>query len=139
VLARLPPLPSSLAAGWRALEAGDLAAAVAALAGRGAGLTPDGDDVLAGYAAWRHAEGAPVELPAARCSPLGAAYLRCAERGELPEPAAGVMDAVRSGDAGSATRRARRLAAWGTSSGPSLLWGMAAAAGVHPRLILPAR
>ena len=54
---------------------------------------------------WRHAPGAPVALAdAARCSPLGLAYLRCAERGELPEPAA-------RGAAGDPGRRRRRGAA----------------------------
>ncbi len=43
--------------------------AVGGLAGLGPGLTPAGDDVLAGYAAWRHADGAPVALGGERCSP----------------------------------------------------------------------
>jgi len=138
-LAVVPTPPAALAGGLTHLASGDIETAVTELAGRGDGLTPAGDDMLAGFAAWRWADGMPLTLPSDCCAPLGRDYLRCAERGELPEPAAGVMDAVRSGDAGSATRRARRLAAWGRSSGPSLLWGMAAAAGVHPRLILPAR
>ena len=85
--------------------------------------------MLAGYAAWRHASGATVELTTARSSPLGAAYLRCAERGELPEVAARVLDAVRAGDAESAAHRARALACWGASSGTAILWGVEAAAG----------
>ena len=85
--------------------------------------------MLAGYAAWRHGAGAAIHLATPRCSPLGAAYLRCAERGELPEVAARVLDAVRAGDAGRAARRARGLARWGASSGTAILWGVEAAAG----------
>ena len=123
------PVPPELAADLELLAAGDVAAAVARLAGRGDGLTPTGDDVLAGYAGWRWAEGAPVALPGKRCAPLGRAYLRCAERGELPEPAARVLEAIRAGDAQAAARRASGLAGWGATSGAALLWGMAAAAG----------
>lgn len=140
-LSRLaPPLalvPPPLAPGWRAA----LRAAIAevpppaftsvreeALAGRGEGLTPAGDDVLAGYAAWRHAEGRPVRFAGDRCSPLGLAYLRCAERGELPEAAARVLVAIRAGDVAAARRRARALSGWGASSGTAILWGMAAGA-----------
>ena len=122
------PAPAELAAGLDALAAGDVAAGVAALAGLGDGLTPAGDDALAGFAAWRWARGAAVALPAERCAPLGRDYLRCAERGELPQPAAAVLDAILAGDAGAPPAAARGLAAWGASSGAALLWGMAAAA-----------
>jgi hypothetical protein len=128
-LAVVAPAPAALAPGLDGLAAGDeVAGAAAWLAGRGDGLTPAGDDVLAGYAAWRWAEGQAVTLPAGGCAPLGRAYLRCAERGELPQPAAAVLAAIRAGDAQTAARRAGRLADWGASSGAALLWGMAAAA-----------
>jgi uncharacterized protein DUF2877 len=98
---------------------------VTALAGRGEGLTPAGDDVLAGYAAWR---GEPISARVAdRCSPIGLAYLRCAERGELPEPVARVVAAIRAGDAEASRRRARALSRWGASSGAAMLWGIAGA------------
>jgi hypothetical protein len=125
--------PPELGPGLDALAAGDLAAGVAALAGRGDGLTPAGDDALAGFAAWRWALDAPVTLPAQRCAPLGREYLRCAERGELPQPAAAVLAAILAGDAGAAARRAGGLAGWGASSGAALLWGMAAGAAQAPR------
>jgi Protein of unknown function (DUF2877) len=121
--------PAELRPGLRALATGDLDGGVDRLAGRGAGLTPAGDDVLAGYAVWRWSQRAPVALPAGRCAPLGRAYLRCAERGELPEPAARVLGAIRAGDGAAARRRAAGLRAWGATSGAALLWGMAAAAG----------
>jgi len=127
-LAACPEPGPELAPGLAALRRGDRAAAVAALAGLGPGLTPSGDDVLAGYAAWRHRSGAAVRLAAERCSPLGRAYLRCAERGELPEVAERVLDAIRAGDADGARRRARALSRWGASSGTAILWGAAAGA-----------
>ena len=84
--------------------------------------------MLAGYAAWHHAAGSAVRLPAERCSPLGLAYLRCAERGELPDPGERLVRAIRAGDADGAGRSARALAGWGASSGTAILWGVAAAA-----------
>lgn len=146
--APVPPL-GSLQPGWRralnaaleavpaprlplaALRAGDLERAVAELAGRGEGLTPAGDDVLAGYAAWcwaEHKSGLTIfNFAAGRASPLGLAYLRCAERGELPEVVARVVAAIRAGDAEAARRRARTLSRWGASSGAAMLWGVASA------------
>jgi hypothetical protein len=136
-LAACRPSPAALRPGLAALEQGALAAGVELLAGRGDGLTPAGDDVLAGYAAWMAAAGEPVALSAlaaARASPLGLAYLRCADRGELPDPATALIAAVRGGDADAAARHARALRRWGTSSGAALVWGMAAglAGGMTP-------
>ena len=114
-----------LGAGWRAaldvvprppILDGD----PALLAGRGEGLTPAGDDILAGYS---YIKGT-VPLTFSLCSPLGAAYVRCAVRGELPEVVARVLA---SGDAETARRRARGLSAWGSSSGAAMLWGVASA------------
>lgn len=124
----VPAAPAALGDGLDALASGDIAAAVAQLAGRGEGLTPAGDDALAGYAAWRWAQGDPVALPARRCAALGREYLRCAERGELAQPAALVLEAIRAAEPRRAARRARLLAGWGASSGAALLWGMAAGA-----------
>ena len=124
--------PAELELGLDALSADRLSVAAAQLAGRGEGLTPAGDDVLAGFAAWRWASGAPVALASQRCAPLGYEYLRCAERGELPAPAAAVMTAIRAGDAVAAQRRACGLAEWGASSGAALLWGLAAGAAATP-------
>ena len=127
-VAAAPAPAGELAPGLAALRRGDGDAAVAQLAGHGPGLTPAGDDVLAGYAAWRHAGGAAVRFPAERCSPLGRAYLRCAERGELPDAAERVVRAIRAGDPETARRSARALSGWGASSGAAILWGVAAAA-----------
>jgi hypothetical protein len=138
----LRPERTPLRDGWRAALGAALAECppptclaevgeVAGLAGLGPGLTPAGDDALAGYAAWRHADGAPVALASDRCSPLGRAYLRCAERGELPDVAARALAAIRAGDRRLAAQRARALGGWGATSGSAMLWGMAAAAGTR--------
>jgi Protein of unknown function (DUF2877) len=107
--ASLPAPPACLEAGIAALADGGVADAVRLLAGLGDGLTPAGDDVLAGYAAARFGIGSPValsDLASERSSPIGLAYLRCAERGELPDA---------------------RLRSWGASSGIALAWGINAA------------
>jgi len=134
--AAAPRPPASLLVGLRALERADLPRAVRVLAGRGEGLTPAGDDVLAGYAGWAAAAGDPVDLSAlaaGRSSPIGLAYLRCAERGELPAAAAAVIAAALDGDREAVARRARVLRRWGSSSGSAMLWGLAAAAGAPIR------
>lgn len=141
-LGTVPPPPAELGPGLGALRAGDLPSAVALLAGRGEGLTPAGDDVLAGWAGWWAAEDDPRAATLARAvegrsAHLGHAYLECAVRGELPEAATRVLNAVRAGDAGAATRRAPGLRAWGATSGAALLWGAAAAAIPMPAGVVP--
>lgn len=124
------PPPATLLSGVRALATGDVVRAVALLAGRGEGLTPVGDDVLAGFAGWMAAAGAPVpmsRLAHDRSPPISLAYLRCAERGELPVAAVRLVDALAAGDRAAAARRARVLRRWGGSSGRGLIWGFAAA------------
>ena len=120
--------PPPLRPGLDALARGDLAAGVALLAGRGEGLTPAGDDVLAGYAGWLAAAGTPVavaDAAADRTTALSLAYLRCAERGELPAAAEALIAAR---DAPAAARSARALSRWGATSGRALMVGMDAAA-----------
>jgi hypothetical protein len=123
--------PVGLAPGLRALAHGRVEEAVRLLAGRGDGLTPAGDDALAGYAAWRHSAGRPVAisgLVAGRSAPLGLAYLRCAERGELPGAGVALLAALRSGDRAAASTAALTLRTWGASSGTAMLCGIAAGA-----------
>jgi hypothetical protein len=129
VLAGCSPLPASLRPGVAALRRGRLADATRSLAGLGEGLTPAGDDVLAGYAAWRAAEGQPVTLhssAAGRSSPIGLAYLRCAQRGELPDAAAAVLAGIRLGSTSMVEAALPALHEWGSSSGAALAWGLAA-------------
>jgi Protein of unknown function (DUF2877) len=130
--AALPTPPARLRPGLLALLAAREIGAVGLLAGLGDGLTPAGDDVLAGYAAARVALGkAPVALSGAasgRSSGLGLAYLRCAERGELPDVAARVLAAVCRGSVVEARAALGPLRSWGSSSGTALAWGINAAA-----------
>ena len=60
------------------------------LAGRGPGLTPLGDDILIGYIGAAALAGEDVsalaERAAGKTTALSATLLRCAARGELPEP-----------------------------------------------------
>lgn len=151
-VAEMPPVSALLRHGVDALVAGALAEAVDLLAGVGDGLTPAGDDVLAGYAGW-HAtcshpgrrqerdsldDGACLSVLAAdRCSPLGLAYLRCAERAELPAAAARMVDAIRHGSPQSASLAVPELRKWGGSSGLALGWGVTAAAAGALRLLWP--
>jgi hypothetical protein len=134
----LPAPGASLAAGVAALAAGRVRAGANALAGLGEGLTPAGDDVLAGYAAARFAAcrvglgvcpGEPAELSpivAGRASPLGLAYLRRAEQGELPDSAARLLAAILRGSVPDVARALPALRSWGASSGVALGWGVAA-------------
>ncbi len=102
------------------------------LAGRGAGLTPAGDDLLCGYVAglvlWhgRDLEAAAIAAAAAvRTTSLAATLLRHAAAGELPEPAHALLQ---EGDPGP-------LRAFGHSSGRALMYGLAlgcSAPGPHP-------
>lgn len=93
--------------------------------GRGDGLTPAGDDLLAGYAAGlvlfhgRRAEAfAIADVAARRTTALSATLLRHAGRGELPEPAHALLE---DGDPGPLLR-------FGHTSGRAVLFGLALAA-----------
>lgn len=122
-----------------ALAPGDLADpehfadAARRLAGVGPGLTPAGDDVLAGVLLGLALTGGDVAgawramAPAVRAStPIARAYLRAAAGGECAHPVARVLDAAMRGDAEEAVRHAPGLAAWGATTGPALLAGFAA-------------
>jgi hypothetical protein len=127
----VPSPPPAVVPGLTLLAAGEVAKATLALAGLGDGLTPAGDDVLMGYAgacAWAGCAICVSDTVVTRTSPLSVAYLRCAEHGELPEPAEALLRAVTEGDSAAAARRARRLAdGWGGSSGVGFFWGLHAA------------
>jgi hypothetical protein len=127
----LPAPPAPLHDGIAALAAARPSDGVGLLAGLGEGLTPAGDDVLAGYAAARFALGAPVPLSptaAGRSSALGLAYLRSAERGELPDVGADLLSAIVRGSVAAARAAVTPLRSWGATSGAALGWGIDAAA-----------
>ncbi len=108
------------------------AGAVPGLLGRGEGLTPLGDDLLAGWLALHRALGLPTDevdhsvlrlLP--RTTLLSATLLECAMHGEvLPEFAAWLraLD-PRAPDTADQPARATALSAVGATSGAGLLLG----------------
>jgi hypothetical protein len=135
----------------RALRAGDhavLAAAAMALLGRGPGLTPAGDDVLAGTLAALRVLGPSLSEPVAgrvaatadrlsaavlgpareRTTALSAQLLAYADRGAVALPVADVLRAVAG--RGALVASAARLARVGHTSGSDLLIGIALAVGV---------
>jgi Protein of unknown function (DUF2877) len=116
--------------------ADDLAAdnadhAVAALLGRGAGLTPAGDDLVAGALAALRAVGSPAAdglgravhaLAPTKTTRLSAALLEAADVGAVVPEAAAVLRALAGVDSGSIEPTTRRLVALGHTSG----WHLAA-------------
>jgi hypothetical protein len=115
-------------------DGADHAAAVAGLLGRGPGLTPSGDDLVAGFLVGAHAFGldvpdlrrAMLERAAARTTALSAALLWHAARGECIGQVADLA-AVLTG-CGAAGPAAARLLAVGHTSGAALAQGLLLAA-----------
>jgi hypothetical protein len=103
------------------------AASVGRLLGRGAGLTPEGDDVLCGWIATHRASGVPtpevdraVRARLHRTTLLSATLLDCALHGEvLPE----LGRFLRTVGTVEEPRRAAELQAVGGTSGAALLRG----------------
>jgi len=137
-----PGFESALAAKFRdaaaAMAAGQLAQGAAAVSGLGWGLTPCGDDFLAGYLWGLHArqrldgkgisESIAAVYGAARsANPLSAAFLDCAREGRCFEKLRGLLAALMAGDALKAPRRARELLAVGETSGADTCVGLLAA------------
>ena len=130
------PVPE-LAAVWEAvtrdLRGGDLPAAFRRLQGRGEGLTPSGDDVLAGILLVAAIDPdnrdtlADLAL-AARTTRLSRAFLRQAAAGQSIQPAHALLDAAASADPGGMGRAAASLAGVGATSGRALVAGLALAA-----------
>jgi hypothetical protein len=106
------------------------------LLGRGEGLTPYGDDVLAGYLVAAAAYGLPAEELRAyvhrtadeRTTTLSAALLRHAAAGETIPQVAGLLDAL--GGRGPLDPALAELRAVGHTSGAAMAAGVVAAAGM---------
>lgn len=126
-----------LSAVWAAvardLRGGDLLAAFHRLQGRGTGLTPSGDDVLAGIllvgaidpSRRRDLTGL---ASGARTTRLSRAFLRWAAAGQSIQPAHALLDAAASGDQAGMRRAVVSLAGVGATSGRALAAGVALAA-----------
>lgn len=120
------------------LRAGDLAGMVERLAGLGPGLTPAGDDALAGVLFVRRALGGETAEPAllagaaaARSTDIAAAFLTWAARGQALAPGHDLMAAAANGDRKACAAAAGAVARIGETSGADfalgLTWGLAAA------------
>jgi len=135
----------------------DLTASVRRLIGRGPGLTPIGDDVLAGALVTLHALGSPLTAPLARAvrasapgatTTVSAGLLRLAADGVCIPPLAALLTALAEGPAAAApgglapapvsealARAAGALLSVGNTSGAGLLHGVLVAVAIaHARL-----
>jgi hypothetical protein len=119
-------------------DEGSVGRAARGLAGLGPGLTPSGDDLLAGFAAgWvlvgealgldgavhRRVAGAILSGAESGASPLGLAWLRHACRGELLEPMTGFVTALLAEETRDLDAAARSALAVGSSSGTDWMVG----------------
>lgn len=114
-------------------EADAVADAVAALVGRGPGLTPSGDDALAGALLVAHALGTAAPLAAAVRARLGAttavsaALLDAAADGFAARDVVTLVDAALAGDGATVAAVLPAVLAIGHSSGRDLVTGVVAA------------
>ncbi|HEX6698807.1 MAG TPA: DUF2877 domain-containing protein [Solirubrobacteraceae bacterium] len=126
----LSPARAVVAALLAALRSGDPAARLRAahdLVGRGPGLTPEGDDLLAGAAAVAAAAGDPLVLPPRLrelTTPLSATLLELAAAGAAPRPVHALLD-LDDAEWRTALRALERL---GASSGRAIALGVGGAA-----------
>jgi hypothetical protein len=107
---------------------------VLALLGCGPGLTPSGDDVLAGTLVTLHAFARPelarllsraiAHHAPVRTGRISAAHLAAAGDGEAVAPVHALLEALRSGDPGAGAACARALLCHGHSSGADALAGI---------------
>ena len=111
-------------------ERGDLHGAVDALAGLGPGLTPAGDDALAGILLILGAHDRAAAVAAAdraRTNDIARAFLAWAARGQSIEPVHRLLSAD---DAGGASAALADLLRFGHSSGADLAFGLRLGMGV---------
>jgi Protein of unknown function (DUF2877) len=127
-----PPWSTVAARAWTRLREGDLAGAAAGLAGLGPGLTPAGDDALAGVLVMvRALLGTAAQAPLRRLVAglvVGApsrAMLGWAARGQSLHAVHDLLDAAARRDAAEAAVAAAAAAAVGASSGADLCLGLA--------------
>lgn len=114
-----------------AITPAEVARRAPALTGRGPGLTPAGDDVLAGLLLVARAASGPGSEPRllgiagrARTTAVAAAFLSWAARGQCIEPAHDVLHALAREGPAARTPNGDRLAAIGATSGRALLLGI---------------
>jgi hypothetical protein len=126
------PPRAAVAALLAALGAGDVLArrrAALALLGRGPGLTPEGDDLLAGACITAAAAGCPLALPPGLrtlTTPLSATLLELAAAGAGPKPVHALLELTDE----RWPAALRDLEGLGASSGRAIALGVGAAAAV---------
>lgn len=136
-LASTPGAEAALHAAARALAAADRPAALAAarrLVGLGPGLTPSGDDALAGLEAALHALAHPLagflagalDDLEARTTTVSAAILRHAARGEFTERVHELVAGLLGDDDAAPATALARASAWGATSGSDGVAGVLA-------------
>ncbi|TCN44709.1 uncharacterized protein DUF2877 [Kribbella orskensis] len=140
-------VPADLEPRWhsvrRAVAAGDLVASRELLEGRGGGLTPTGDDVLAGLLlvhAWR-GEDEDTLLRVARdtaTTNLSRSFLTWAARGQSVAPVHDLVASAAGHDRPAFDRAVGTVSAIGGSSGTALLWGIGLATAASVNLVRPA-
>jgi hypothetical protein len=114
----LEAYPSQVARARAALYRGDLNAAVDAIAGLGPGLTPAGDDALAGILLVAQDRRAAIEAAdRARTNDIARAFLAWAARGQSIEPVHRLL-------AGGGKPALADLLRFGHSSGADLAFGL---------------
>jgi hypothetical protein len=112
------------ASALQCLERGDLDGAVDLLAGLGPGLTPAGDDALAGILLVHGAHDRAAAIAAAdraKTNDIARAFLAWAARGQSIEP---VHRLLAAGDRGQAAAALADLLRFGHSSGSDLAFGL---------------
>jgi hypothetical protein len=128
-------LARRLSAGVARLVHGDLAGGASEVRGLGYGLTPSGDDFLAGFLLGMHAleMAAGIDLAAERhavreaargANPFSEALLRSAAEGRCFERAKSLIQALFEGVEADVVQHARSLFAVGASSGADLGVGL---------------
>jgi hypothetical protein len=131
-----------------ALRRGDVETFAGMVAGRGAGLTPAGDDVLAGVflvaSVFRGGSRTGCRRVAqcasqAPTNDIARAFLACAGRGRCIEPAHRLLDGLANHDRRTVRSAVTELNRFGSSSGAALTYGirtalleLPAAASGHP-------
>jgi len=119
-----------------ALRRGDLLTFAGLVAGRGSGLTPAGDDLLAGVllVACALRDGSPTDSATLRRCAHGAptndiarAVLACAARGRCIEPAHALLKGLADADRRTVQSAADELGRFGSSSGAALTYGIRSA------------
>ena len=120
----------NLESGWKG-DVARLQEAAAHLAGRGIGLTPAGDDLLAGLMLWAwlaHLNPEPLchtlaEVAVPHTTTLSAAFLRSAARGECDASWHRLLAVLSSDSAAQLAPAIQRVMAHGATSGADMLAG----------------